>query len=53
LAIYLKQQGNIPEMEYYCSDTGCKLPETFELIDKLDVKDLNHDYEIIFRQVEY
>ena len=24
LAIYLKQQGNIPEMEYYCSDTGCE-----------------------------
>lgn len=37
LAIYLKQQGNIPEMEYYCSDTGCELPETYEFIDKLEI----------------
>lgn len=37
LAIYLKQQGNIPEMEYYCTDTGCELPETYQFIDKLEI----------------
>ncbi len=37
LAIYLKQQGNIPEMEYYFSDTGCELRETYDFIDKLEV----------------
>ncbi|MEA3546462.1 MAG: phosphoadenosine phosphosulfate reductase family protein [Thermodesulfobacteriota bacterium] len=37
LAIYLKQQGDIPEMEYFCSDTGCELPETYEFIDKLEI----------------
>ena len=36
LAIYLKQQGNIPEMEYYFSDTGCELQETYDFIDKLE-----------------
>jgi len=35
LAIYLKQQGSIPEMEYYFSDTGCELQETYDFIDKL------------------
>ena len=37
LAIYLKQQGKIPEMEYFFSDTGCELPETYAFIDKLEV----------------
>ena len=36
LAIYLKQQGNIPEMEYYFSDTGCELDETYDFIDRLE-----------------
>ncbi len=36
LAIYLKRQGNIPEMEYYFSDTGCELPETYDFIDRLE-----------------
>lgn len=36
LAIYLKQQGLIPEMEYYFSDTGCELPETYDFIDRLE-----------------
>ena len=36
LAIYLKQQGNIPEMVYYFSDTGCELQETYDFIDKLE-----------------
>ena len=36
LAIYLKQKGLIPEMEYFFSDTGCELPETYHFIDKLE-----------------
>lgn len=36
LAIYLKQQGTVPEMEYYFSDTGCELPETYDFIDRLE-----------------
>lgn len=35
LAIYLNQQGRVPEMEYYFSDTGCELPETYDFIDRL------------------
>jgi len=37
LAIYLKQKKLYPDMEYYFSDTGCELPETYEFIDKLEV----------------
>ena len=37
LAIYLKRQGSIPEMEYYFSDTGCELDETYDFIDRLEV----------------
>ena len=37
LAIYLKRQGSIPEMEYYFSDTGCELDETYDFIDRLVV----------------
>lgn len=36
LAIYLKQQGRVPEMEYYFSDTGCELPETYDFVDRLE-----------------
>ena len=36
LAIYLKQQEKIPEMEYFFSDTGCELPETYDFIDRLE-----------------
>ena len=36
LAIYLKQQDKIPEMEYYFSDTGCELLETYDFIDRLE-----------------
>ncbi len=36
LAIYLKQQDRVPEMEYYFSDTGCELPETYDFIDRLE-----------------
>ena len=35
LAIYLKEQG-YPDMEYYFSDTGCELPETYLFLDKLE-----------------
>ena len=37
LAIYLMNQNKIPEMEYYFSDTGCELPETYDFIDRLEV----------------
>ncbi len=36
LAIYLKQRNQIPEMEYFFSDTGCELPETNDFIDRLE-----------------
>lgn len=36
LAIYLKQQDLIPNMEYYFTDTGCELPETHDFIDRLE-----------------
>jgi hypothetical protein len=36
LAIYLKRQGKYPDMEYYFSDTGCELPETYHFLDKLE-----------------
>ncbi len=36
LAIYLKQRNQVPEMEYYFSDTGCELPETYHFIDRLE-----------------
>ncbi len=36
LAIYLKQKGKYPDMEYYFSDTGCELPETYLFLDKLE-----------------
>lgn len=37
LAIYLKKQGRIPEMEYFFTDTGCELPETYDFVDKLEI----------------
>ena len=37
LAIYLKRQGKLPDMEYFFSDTGCELPETYDFIEKLEV----------------
>lgn len=36
LAIYLKQNERVPEMEYYFTDTGCELPETYDFIDRLE-----------------
>jgi len=36
LAIYLKERGQVPEMEYYFSDTGCELDETYDFIDRLE-----------------
>lgn len=37
LAIYLKEKGQVPEMEYYFADTGCELQETYDFVDKLEV----------------
>jgi 3'-phosphoadenosine 5'-phosphosulfate sulfotransferase (PAPS reductase)/FAD synthetase len=36
LAIYLKEKGAIPDVEYFFSDTGCELPETYDFIDRLE-----------------
>lgn len=36
LAIYLKQHNRVPEMEYYFTDTGCELKETYDFIDRLE-----------------
>lgn len=37
LAIYLQELGKYPDMEYYYSDTGCELPETYLFLDRLEV----------------
>ena len=45
LAIYLKEQGRIPDMEYFFADTGCELPETYDFIDRLEAylgKEIKH-----------
>ncbi len=45
LAIYMKQQNRVPDMEYYFSDTGCELPETYHFIDRLEAylgKEITH-----------
>ena len=36
LAIYLKEQGRIPDIEYYFADTGCELQETYRFVDNLE-----------------
>ena len=36
LAIYLKQQGRAPNIEYFFTDTGAELPETLAFIDRLE-----------------
>jgi len=36
LAIYLQEQGRVPEMEYYFADTGCELEETYSFINELE-----------------
>ena len=37
LAIYLKEKGVAPDMEYYFLDTGCELPEVYEFLDRMEV----------------
>jgi 3'-phosphoadenosine 5'-phosphosulfate sulfotransferase (PAPS reductase)/FAD synthetase len=37
LAIYLKQQNKIPDMEYFFTDTGVELPEIYIFLDKLEI----------------
>ena len=36
LAIYLKDQGHVPDMEYFFCDTGAELPEVYDFIDRLE-----------------
>lgn len=36
LAIYLKDQGRVPEMEYFFCDTGSELREVYDFLDKLE-----------------
>jgi 3'-phosphoadenosine 5'-phosphosulfate sulfotransferase (PAPS reductase)/FAD synthetase len=36
LAIYLKDQGRVPEMEYFFCDTGAELPEVYAFLDRLE-----------------
>jgi len=36
LAIYLKDEGLAPDIEYFFTDTGAELPEIYEYLDKLE-----------------
>ena len=36
LAIYLKQQNQAPDVEYFFCDTGVELPEVYAFLDKLE-----------------
>ncbi|MBF0370337.1 MAG: phosphoadenosine phosphosulfate reductase family protein [Magnetococcales bacterium] len=36
LAIYLKEQGRVPEMEYFFTDTGAELQEVYDFVDRLE-----------------
>lgn len=36
LAIYLKDKGTVPDIEYFFCDTGAELPEVYEFIDRLE-----------------
>ena len=36
LAIYLKQQDIVPDIEYFFCDTGVELPEVYAFLDKLE-----------------
>ena len=35
LAVYMRDR--VPEMEYFFTDTGKELPETYEFLDRLEV----------------
>ena len=35
LAVYMRDR--VPDMEYFFSDTGKELPETYEFLDRLEV----------------
>ena len=37
LAIYLKQQNKVPDIEYFFTDTGVELPEIYIFLDKLEI----------------
>ncbi|AUB79662.1 phosphoadenosine phosphosulfate reductase family protein [Candidatus Thiodictyon syntrophicum] len=36
LAIYLKDKGTVPDIEYFFCDTGAELPEVYAFIDRLE-----------------
>ncbi|WP_058554594.1 phosphoadenosine phosphosulfate reductase family protein [Thiohalocapsa sp. ML1] len=36
LAIYLKDKGTVPDMEYFFCDTGAELPEVYDFIDRME-----------------
>lgn len=36
LAIYLKDQGKVPDIEYFFADTGAELPEVYAYLDRLE-----------------
>ena len=36
LAIYLKRQNRVPDIEYFFTDTGVELPEVYSFINKLE-----------------
>ena len=36
LAIYLKEKGIVPDMEYFFCDTGAELPEVYDFIDRME-----------------
>ncbi len=36
LAVYLKDKGRVPEMEYFFCDTGHELPEVYDFLDRLE-----------------
>ena len=36
LAVYLRQKGTVPNMEYFFSDTGKELPEVYNFLDRLE-----------------
>jgi 3'-phosphoadenosine 5'-phosphosulfate sulfotransferase (PAPS reductase)/FAD synthetase len=36
LAIYLKERGTVPDMEYFFCDTGAELPEVYDFIDRME-----------------
>lgn len=36
LAVHMARRGDVPDMEYYFSDTGKELPEVYDFLDRLE-----------------